>query len=171
VSEGDAGAAVQRSREEELSEHPVDAVDGLVDILEDEDRAAEVEGEGRTAERRDQREVPASQPSVRTAAANDPGIGRDAARVCLCDDGPFERVAREGGKRLPCGRRVEGNEIAPRRQGRVQRRNVGKPEERLRRACERAEIDVGEETHGAVASAQAPDAIDAGIGERGHEIA
>jgi hypothetical protein len=63
LAEHDAPALLRQTGVEEMREHPVDAVGRFVDILREEDSAAEGWKEGRTDQRGEYREVSADQPS------------------------------------------------------------------------------------------------------------
>jgi hypothetical protein len=111
-AERDRLAAVERAREPELLEHPVDAVHRLVDVLENEDAIAQVGRERRAAQGREHGEIAPDEPSFGDSRVDLARVGRDAAGVALLDDRAPQRVTREVGERFTCGGTVVGHESA-----------------------------------------------------------
>ena len=66
VSDDYSRTALQRARQKQLPHHPVHAIDGLVDILENQDCVVEIHRPGSAHERCHQRQVAAGETARRT---------------------------------------------------------------------------------------------------------
>ena len=76
LTDGHAGDAGEHARESEMREHPVDAIEILVDVLEEENGAAKIGGVARADERLQERQIATHEAALRAA-----GRERDHASV------------------------------------------------------------------------------------------
>src|SRR5205814_8388301 len=72
-------ATVERTREHQLLEHSVDAIDRLVDVFEDEDGVADVGGEWSSAQRRQHGEISADESTFGVSVTDLACVWRHAA--------------------------------------------------------------------------------------------
>src|SRR5689334_3777219 len=69
LAERDSLTAAQHSRQLELLKHAVDAINGLVDVLEHQDRVGEIRRVLRAAQRHEHRQIPAGESALGFATA------------------------------------------------------------------------------------------------------
>src|SRR2546423_7935017 len=79
VAERDRFAAVEHARELQLLQHPVDAIDRLIDVLENEDAVGEIGHERSSTQRREYGEVSSHQSAFRLSRVDLARIWRRAA--------------------------------------------------------------------------------------------
>ena len=157
-SEDDSGALRQRAGQRELHEHAIDAIDRLVHVLEHEDRAVEIHRVGRPGKRRDERQISAGQPASCAAGAHGDRVvvSHDVRRLARRHR-RAQRVARQLRELGPRRRTVVRDEIRPRADRRVQRGDVRVADQRLWLPPPHVVVDRVEQSHRAVAAANAPD--------------
>src|SRR5256885_13763171 len=91
LAEGDCLTAAQHSRKLELLQHPIDAINRLVDVLEDENGIGEIGCVSGPAKRGQHSEISAGKASFRFSAGDSSRLLRFAARIGLCDDCALQR--------------------------------------------------------------------------------
>ena len=177
--------ARQRARQPELGQHPVDAVVRLLDVLQEQDRAAQVGEVGRAAEVRHQAEVAAQQAPARFARhqGGHPVLPVHPALGSLEGRGPAEahrrlagpqhalelaqRIRREGAE----GHRpVEGDEAGVAVDRHVERGDVAVADQRLGLALHEGVVERGQDPRGPVAAPYAPDRVHPVVGEHAVEV-
>ena len=121
-------------------------------------------------ERAQQREVSASQHTLRASSAENARGRCDAARIATVHERAGERLARERRERGTRGRSVIAHDVRTRRECGVERGDVGVADDRLRPARDGVEVDRIENAHRAVPSAQAPHRIDRIVRQRPVEV-
>ena len=170
MAERDAGQPIERAGEPQMREHSIDAIDGLVHVLEDENRAVERRAVRRAEERGDEREVATDQAPSRVPAVQHRGARRFAARLPARRHRGAQRRFAELGELSARRRSVKRDEAGARPDRGVQRGDVGVADERFRRTAPRVVVEPVEQAHRAVAATNAPDRIDGAISREAVEI-
>src|SRR5207237_5604592 len=86
--ENDRPAPIECTRQHELLQHSVDAVEWLVDVFEDQNAVGDVGSERSSAQRREHGEISADQSPFGVSVTDFARIGCHAARIGLQDDSP-----------------------------------------------------------------------------------
>src|SRR6185295_4653069 len=163
VAEDDAGDLGEDAGEVEVRPHAVEAVGALADVLEEEERAAEVGEVRRPEEAREDGEIPTHEPPARAAGDERARalhrrrglVGFEEGVEALEGVGRLLRQLREDGA-------VDGGAVAS-EEREVERGDVGEADEGLERGV--VEAEAAEEPHRAVAATRAEDGAGAVVAE------
>ena len=185
LAEHDAGQFLQLPGQQQVGQHPVDPVPGLVDVLQEQDRAVQVRRVGRADQRAEQAQVAADQAAAGApadeggdavlalgAAARIVGRGRrrDHGRRLRFLDHLAVLGQRVLGKRRRGAGAVEADQAGARMQAEQQAGDVAVADDDLRVLRDRFVVEPGQRAHRAVAAAQREDRLHVRVGEHRVEV-
>ena len=178
LADEDADRLLQLARGSELRQEPVHVVRRRLDVLEEEERAGEVDLPRSPHRLHEEPQAAADEWRAHLAAPDRPhvrvvGVARDLAEPAAAQHAQ-QAIAREIGR---LGRphadeavAVERREPRPLTDRDVERGDVRVPDERLRVRGDRVKVEVWDRLGGAVAALEALDDVDLRVLEEGDEV-